>query len=111
MLWLSYQAKYPDPVVARTLGLTDSPLEHPGLDPNKMPKDDYSRYRISPKQIADYHERLVPYLLITGQSAVEAPGFLVQAEDLYIQYLDGALPEELFIQQLDNIIKLIDAEG
>lgn len=110
-IWLSFQARYPEPGTARLLGLVDSPLEFQGINQKNPPQAEADRYRISPTQITHYRERVLPHLYVVGQSGVEAPGFLNQAQELFIQYLDGALPEELFIQQLDNIIKLIGAEG
>lgn len=111
LTWLSFQARYPDPLVARTLGITDAPLEYAGIDPSKPPLNDLDRYKITSAQMAHYRERLMPHLFVCGQSPIEAPGFLAQAEGLFAQYLDGALPEELFIVQLDNIIKLIGQEA
>ena len=109
--WLSFQARYPKPDTERLLGLVDSPLELQGINQQNPPQAEADRYRISPTQITHYRERVLPHLYVVGQSGVEAPGFLNQAQELFFQYLDGALPEELFIQQLDNIIKLIGAEG
>jgi len=109
--WLSFQARYPEPDTERLMGLVDSPLEYQGINQQNPPQAEADRYRISHTQIRHYRERVLPHLYVVGQSGVEAPGFLNQAQELFIQYLDGALPEELFIQQLDNIIKLIGAEG
>lgn len=110
--WLSFLAKYPDPVLSRTLGTESTPIDNPNYK-NMAPavRTEADRYLLSPAELEQYQQRLVPYLYVCGRSAFEAPGFLTQAESLLAQYLDGALPEEMLIKQLDNTIRLVTTEG
>ncbi len=70
-----------------------------------------ARYTISQEEIALYNTRLAPWLYVCGSSPYESAGFSQQADKLMAQYLDGSLPRERLISQLDNVVRLMALEN
>ena len=70
------------------------------------------RFTVSAEQIATYREQVAPYIVITGQTPLNVWDSTGQNEFyvLQSQYLQGAMPVDQFIKEIDKRMRMIQLE-
>jgi len=72
---------------------------------------DRYRYVVSPSSLENYQNVILPYLYARGMSAYESDGVLEQLTSFITRYVDGELPLEQCIKQMNNTIKAMVLES